>query len=102
MNRHHVDEASTSRSASRLFDYSPADLVITNLTGEEHNSLGLIMQLKLRKPDVKIITIFSGAARSGTDYIGFSEHLGAIRAFAKPVDLSHIADAVAELIRNRQ
>ncbi|MEX1020482.1 MAG: response regulator [Litorilinea sp.] len=90
--------AANGRIAMHLYRSQPFDLVITELIMPERDGLEVIMDLRKRMPDVKIIAI-SGGGQMGLHYmLSVAEKLGAQRALAKPFSSRQLLRAVQEVL----
>ena len=93
-----VIEASNGREASQKFNSALVDLVVTDLLMPEQDGIGLIMELKKSKPDIKIIAISGGGKAGPANYLNIAETLGADAVFAKPFSLQEFMAQVNELL----
>jgi len=93
-----VTEASGGEEGIEMFHKNPADLIITDIIMPDKEGIETIMELKKDFPGVRIIAI-SGGGRIGAEYyLDMAEQLGAVRTFAKPVDLKELLEAVREIL----
>lgn len=93
-----VIEASNGREALQKYKSLLVDLVVTDLLMPEQDGIGLIMELKKMKPDIKIIAISGGGKAGPANYLNIAETLGADAVFAKPFSLHQFMDRVNELL----
>jgi DNA-binding response OmpR family regulator len=93
-----VVEAADGKAGMRLFQESPADLVITDLIMPEKEGIETIMDLRRDFPDVKIIAMSGGGIIQAEDYLGMARGVGAHRGFEKPFGVSDMLKAVRELL----
>lgn len=91
---HDVVEAVNGRDALHRLEELPADLVITDIIMPEKEGLETIVELRRRRPDLKIIAISGGGRTKTSDYLDVAERLGADSAIAKPLRHQTVMDAV--------
>ena len=97
-NRYTVIEASNGREALQKFKPLLTDLVITDLLMPEQDGIGLIMEIKKIKPEVKVIAISGGGKAGPSNYLSIAETLGADAVFAKPFSLTSFIEKVSSII----
>lgn len=96
--RYMVIEASDGREALKKFKPLLVDMVITDLLMPEQDGIGLIMELKKIKPEIRVIAISGGGKAGPANYLSIAETLGADAVFAKPFNLNQFLDKVAEIL----
>lgn len=96
---HTVIEARNGREGLELFPHANVDLVITDIVMPEKEGLEVLMDLRLRKPPVKIIAISGGGRQSSRDYLHAAKLMGAGRVLAKPFSSEALITAIDELMR---
>jgi DNA-binding NtrC family response regulator len=91
---HEVVEAASGDEGIEKYRQDPADLVVTDIKMEPKGGLAVIRELKADHPDVKVIAI------TGYDPSALDEAMdqGAVRVFTKPLKMSELTDAIAELL----
>jgi len=95
--KHSIIEASNGREALNKFKSSVTDLVITDLLMPEQDGIGLIMQLRKVKPDIKIIAISGGGKMGPSNYLDVAKTIGANAIFSKPFNLKSFVEEVEKL-----
>lgn len=98
LERHEVFNAYDGAQGAEIYYHQKIDLVITDVFMPEKEGLEVIMELRAKYPDIKIIAISGGARNIKMDYLKVAESLGAHRSFKKPFTLSEIVTAVQELL----
>lgn len=93
-----IIEASNGKEALQKFKSLLVDLVITDLVMPEQDGIGLIMELKKLKPEIKIIAISGGGKAGPANYLSIAETLGADAVFAKPFSLNSFQEKVEEIL----
>lgn len=95
--RHTVIEAGNGREAMNKFNSSVTDIVIVDLLMPEQDGIGMIIDLRKIKPDVKIVAISGGGKIGPSKYLEVAETLGADAVFAKPFSLKGFIDEIEKL-----
>ena len=95
---HEVINAPDGRVGVRLYMEKPTDIVITDLVMPEMDGIEVIMELRRKYSEVKIIALSDGGRFGADDYLSAAEKLGAQRSFAKPFKQIELLEAVDELI----
>jgi len=94
---HTVVEARDGREGLQLFDDS-IDLVITDIIMPETEGTEVVMQLRKRKPGVKIIAMSGGGRQSASDYLHIAKLMGASAVLPKPFSASELTIMIDNLI----
>jgi CheY-like chemotaxis protein len=100
MEGYHVLEASDGRHGIRLCREDPADLLITDIFMPEKDGLQVIREIRLDRPNAKIIAISGGGETVAGDFLRHASIFGADRVFSKPLSLSELVLAVRELLED--
>jgi YesN/AraC family two-component response regulator len=93
-----VDLASNGREGMELFQKESADLVITDIIMPDREGLELIIEMKKKRPGLKIIAISGGGRISPDSYLECATHFGAEKVFQKPFRQKELISAVRELV----
>ena len=93
-----VDLASNGKEGMELFEKESTDLVITDIIMPDKEGLEIILEMKKKRPDLKIIAISGGGRISPESYLECAAHFGASRVFQKPFKQKELVSAVNELI----
>ena len=99
---HDVVEARDGREGLRLFEEKIPDLVITDIVMPETEGIGVLMELRKRKPPVKVIAISGGGRQSAADYLHIAKLMGASVVLAKPFSASQLVNAIDGLLAVKQ
>ena len=91
---HDVVEASNGTKALAAFEAHVIDLVITDIVMPETEGIETIIELRRRRPDLKIIAISGGSGVNDVDYLGLARKFGAREVLSKPFRKSQILAAV--------
>ncbi len=95
---YNVDLASNGREGMDLFKKDLTDLVITDIIMPEKEGLELILNMKKKKPNLKIIAMSGGGRISPESYLECAKHFGAEKVFQKPFRQKELISAVKELL----
>lgn len=95
---HLVIDASNGKEALFKFKTLLVDVVITDLVMPDLDGIGLIMELRKVKPNIKIIAISGGGKVGPSNYLNIAKTLGADAIFTKPFSMKSIIDKVEELL----
>jgi YesN/AraC family two-component response regulator len=93
-----VDLASNGREGMELFQKESADLVITDIIMPDREGLELIIEMKKKRPGLKIIAISGGGRISPDSYLECATHFGAEKVFQKPFRQKELISAIRELV----
>ncbi len=94
-----VVEAVNGREAVERYRDCPCDLVIMDIIMPEKDGVEAIHALRREFPDTKVIAISGGSPHIKGDYLlGTAQALGAIKTFAKPVDIAGLLETVEEVV----
>ena len=95
---HEVVVAVNGKEGLRLFREGTFDLIITDLIMPEKEGLEIIMELRQKYPQTKIIAM-SGGGRIGPDsYLKMANTLGAKKTLTKPFGREDLLSAVSALL----
>jgi len=94
---HTVIEAKDGRDAIKRFKSSLTDIVITDLLMPEQDGIGLIMELRKTRQDIRIIAISGGGKIGPSNYLDVARALGADAVFSKPFNLNTFIEEVERL-----
>ena len=95
---HHVTEESDGPPALRSFASCPADLVITDMYMPEMNGIELLMRLREKFPEAKVIGMSGCGLLPGDFLLEGARALGADGILAKPLDMDEVVRLVASVL----
>ena len=96
---HEVLEADDGEAGLRIFQASPADLVITDLIMPRKEGIETILELRDKYSDsLKIIAVSGGGLGDPEKYLRTAKTLGADFALVKPVSRRVLLGAVNEAL----
>ena len=91
---HQVFEAANGVEALYAFEKCEANLVITDIIMPEKEGIETIMELRQRKPGLKIIAMSGGGRTGNTNYLDLAKSFGADNILPKPFKTGEIQDLV--------
>ncbi len=94
-----VNQASNGKEGLKLLEREAADLVITDIVMPEKEGVEVLMELRERRPHLKIIVISGGGPGSAEDYLGIAKLLGASAALAKPFSNDALLATIEQLLK---
>ena len=95
-----VAVAEDGMAGVRVQQIQPFDLVITDLVMPEKEGIEVIMEIRKKYPDTKIIAMSGGGRIHPDQYLELARNLGAQRVFSKPFKASDVLAAVRELLND--
>ena len=93
-----VTEARDGREGLDLLDRGGIDLVITDIVMPVKEGLEVLMELRKRRPPVKIIAISGGGRSSAMDLLNTATLMGAAKVIYKPFSHDELIVAICELL----
>jgi len=95
---HEAKTAENGIEGLQLFDTFRPDLLITDIVMPEKEGLELIIELRRKNPELKIIAISGGGRFQYEGYLNSAKHLGANKIFHKPLDLKELMGSITGLL----
>ena len=97
---HRVTTTENGRQALSKLRTEPAiaDLVMTDIMMPDMDGLELIRELRLARPDVKIIAMSGGSSVNRMNFLPTAKMLGAHETLPKPCSGAEIAAAIQRLL----
>ncbi len=96
-----TEVAADGNAAIRLQRERPSDILITDIMMPDKDGLETIMAFRREFPNSGIIAISGGGCGAPGDLLPVAVHLGATRAFFKPVGRHELLEAVQALLNER-
>lgn len=93
-----VIEAANGELGMRQIETENPDLVITDIVMPQKDGLETIMEIRKKRPGIKVIAISGAGYGWGGDYLAMSHKLGSDAVFPKPVDMKELEKTVNELL----
>jgi CheY-like chemotaxis protein len=91
-------EASNGLEAQALLEKEPFDLIISDVIMPDCDGIELVMAIRRKLPDIKVIVMSGGGRVRAGHYLDLANKLGAARVFEKPFDTAALRQAVKELL----
>lgn len=91
--------ASDGKEALNCFNEKRPDLVVTDIVMPEKEGIEVIIELKTKAPDVKIIAISGGGKVNPNSYLSIANTLGAQATLVKPIDIEEFLSTVASVLK---
>jgi DNA-binding NtrC family response regulator len=91
-------EASNGLEAQDVLEKQPFDLVISDVIMPDCDGIELVMAIRRKLPDIKVIVMSGGGRVRAGHYLDLAGKLGATRVFEKPFDTVALRTAVQELL----
>ncbi len=93
-----VTTAENGKEGIKIFNNDSIDLVITDMIMPKKEGIETIKEIKLIKPETKIIAISGGRRIAPEQYLKAAEMFGADSVFTKPVDGQELIKCIKNLI----
>ncbi|NQV48681.1 MAG: response regulator [Rhodospirillaceae bacterium] len=95
---HPIDEAMNGVEGLAAFESNPVDLVITDILMPDMDGIEMIIQMRRKYPDIKIIAISGGGRARQMDFLKIAVKAGALRILPKPFTPKRLLEIVTELL----
>jgi two-component system response regulator (stage 0 sporulation protein F) len=95
---HEVDIALNGSDGMELFEKNKPDLLITDIIMPHKDGLEVVLQLRKKYPELKIIAISGGGRIHPEGYLPSAKHFGADLVFQKPLVQKEFLLAVSLLL----
>lgn len=93
-----VAVAANGTDGVRLFEEAPSDIIVTDILMPDKDGLEVIMELRKRHPNVKIVAISGGDRTGNRQYLRIARELGAARILHKPFRPKELLALVEEVL----
>ena len=91
-------EAANGLDAQVLLEKQKFDLIITDVIMPDCDGIELVMAVRRKLPEIKVIVMSGGGRVRAGHYLDLAGKLGAARVFEKPFDTAALRTAVQELL----
>jgi DNA-binding response OmpR family regulator len=95
---HVVAEAADGAQGLAIFDNAPVDVVIVDMLMPDKEGIETIIDLRKRKPKLKIVAMSGGGATNRMDFLDIARKLGADGALRKPINVGDLLKTVQSLL----
>ncbi|MDD3275537.1 MAG: response regulator [Kiritimatiellales bacterium] len=92
------EEAANGLDAQVLMEKEKFDLIISDVIMPDCDGIELVMAIRHKQPDIKVIVMSGGGRVRAGHYLELASKLGAARIFEKPFDTAALRQAVKELL----
>ncbi len=92
------EEASDGVKALALLESHSFDLIITDVVMPDCDGIELVISVRKKLPDIKVIVMSGGGRIRADHYLVLAEKLGAARVFEKPFDTTELRETVSEFL----
>ena len=93
-----VVECENGEDALRALNQSKPDLVVTDIVMPDMEGIELIMALRKKAPDIKVIAISGGGRNEPTQYLTTAKMMGASASIAKPFEPDVLVSEIVRLL----
>jgi len=91
-------EANNGVEALEIMEGQSFDLIITDVIMPDCDGIELVMTVRKKLPDIKVIVMSGGGRVRADHYLNLAEKLGAARVFEKPFNTAELRETVSELL----
>ena len=91
-------EAANGFDAQTILGKELFDLIITDVIMPDCDGIELVMAVRRKLPEIKVIVMSGGGRVRAGHYLDLAAKLGATRVFEKPFDTAALRTAVHELL----
>jgi CheY-like chemotaxis protein len=95
---HVVTEAKDGKEGLEVYWRTKPDLIVTDLVMPVKEGIEVLIELREKKSNVKIIAISGGGRHNVSNYLNMAKQLGASKVIAKPFSSEDFMKAVDEVI----
>ncbi len=92
------DEAVNGLDAQALLEKQTFDLIITDVIMPDCDGIELVMAIRRKLPEIKVIVMSGGGRVRAGHYLDLAGKLGAAKVFEKPFDTAALRRTVQELL----
>lgn len=96
---HQVTEAADGQKALELLASGKIDLVISDIIMPEVDGIGLILAMRKRHPNLRVIAMSGGGRTRNMDFLRMAKSLGAHSALPKPFTPEQLQNEVRNVLR---
>ncbi len=95
---HVVTQAADGASAIAAVERESFDLVLTDLVMPDKEGIETIVEMRHRRPALKIIAMSGGGRGDAADYLDMAAALGAVATLQKPFSSQQLLDTVKQVL----
>ena len=91
-------EATNGLEAQAVLEKQHFDLIITDVIMPDCDGIELVIAIRRKQPDIKVIVMSGGGRVRAGHYLDLAGKLGAAKVFEKPFDTAALRQTVKELL----
>ena len=91
-------EAENGAVAIKKLEAKKFDLIITDVIMPDCDGIELVMNVRKKTPETKVIVMSGGGRVRADHYLQLAEKLGAVSVFEKPFDASELRETVRKYL----
>jgi DNA-binding NtrC family response regulator len=91
-------EATNGLEAQAVLEKQHFDLIITDVIMPDCDGIELVIAIRRKQPDIKVIVMSGGGRVRAGHYLDLAEKLGAAKVFEKPFDTAALRQTVKEFL----
>jgi len=91
-------EANNGTEALEILESTEFDLIITDVIMPDCDGIELVMSVRKKLPDIKVIVMSGGGRVRADHYLNLAEKLGAACVFEKPFNTAELRETVSTLL----
>jgi YesN/AraC family two-component response regulator len=95
---HTVVRAVNGNEGLKKYADGPFDLVITDIIMPEREGIGMILEIRRRTPNAKVVAISGGGRTGPTEFLRMAKELGAMAVMQKPIRLAEFSRVLKECL----
>ena len=95
---HTVVTATNGNEGMSRFAEGTFDLVITDIIMPDKEGIEMIMEMRRRAPDTRIVAISGGGPTGNVEFLQMAKKLGAIAALKKPIHLAELYETLEQCL----
>lgn len=93
-----ITEVCNGVEALKVLETASFDLIITDVIMPDCDGIELVMSVRKKLPDIKVVVMSGGGRVQADHYLNLAEKLGATRVFEKPFDTMEFRQVVHDLL----
>ncbi len=98
---HSVVKAANGLEGLKRFSERSFDLVVTDVIMPDMEGIGMIMEIRRKAPDTKIIAISGGGRTGNIEFLKMARELGAMAIMKKPIRLAEFYSLMDECLNRK-
>ena len=95
-----VSAAHNGDEALDLLASKTYDLMITDVVMPQKDGIEVLLNVKRRYPDLKVMVISGGGRLNVTNYLETAQHMDAAATLAKPFNNKDLLDKISDILKD--